>query len=94
MHPEALEKGGLNIPDEEKVIPKAIKEISKKLASQLLKGKVADVSKNPSPAYIHHPFSNQASFKNDVSFCQTTLKAASKCTNPVDRMKKVVTYYV
>ena len=94
MHPEALSKGGLNIPDHEKIIPRAVKEVLKKVSSQLMKGKLADVSKNPSPSFIIHPTTNQISLKNDLSFCQTTLKRAAKCTDPLGRMKLIATWYV
>ena len=44
--------------DDEGVIPSAIKEISRKVASSLIKGQLADITKTPAPSYIHHPFSN------------------------------------
>jgi len=60
----------------------------------LIKGQLADITKTPSPAYIHHPISNLALVKNDLSFCTTTMKKAALCTDPVQRMKLIVTHYI
>ena len=76
--------------DEAGVIPSAIKEITRKVASQLVKGQLADVTKTPAPAYVHHPYSQLGLLKNDMSWV-STLKKASKCTDPVKRMKLAVT---
>ena len=39
LHPRAkLEKGGLIMPDNEKVIPKFVQELAKRIASKVLKG--------------------------------------------------------
>lgn len=80
--------------DDEGVVPAAVKELTKKVASQLLKGKFADVTKTPSPAYIHHPYSHHGIIKNDLSNAAKTIKLASKSNDPLVRMKGLVTWYV
>jgi len=93
LHPDASATGGIIMRDEEGVIPNAMKDITKKVASQLVKGHLADITKTPAPAYVHHPYSSLALVKNDLSWAPT-LKKAAVCTDPVQRMKLVVTHYV
>ena len=94
LHPEALPAGGMAMRDMDGVVPAAIKEIIKKVASQLIKGKFADVTRTPSPAYIHHPYTTLGICKNDLSNAAKTIKKAAKTSEPLERMKGVVTYYV
>ena len=79
--------------DEEKVIPKSIKEMSKKVLGSLIKGQIHDITKNPAPAYLHHPISALAMCKNDMTQCGI-LKQAAKTSDPIERMKLVIKYYV
>ena len=51
--------------DEESVVPAAMKDISQKVAGQIVKGKVHDLSRTPAPAYLHHHFSQLCLLKND-----------------------------
>ena len=64
--------------DEDGVLPASVKEISKKVATQLLKGKFADVTKTPTPAYIHHSYTNCGLIKNDLTNATRTIKKASQ----------------
>ena len=80
--------------DDEGVVPSTIRDTIKKVGSQLIKGKFADVTRTPSPAYIHHPYTNMGLIKNDLTNAVRTIKNGSKSTDPVERMKSVVTYYV
>lgn len=80
--------------DDEGVVPASIKEILKKVASQLIKGKFADVTRTPSPAYLHHPYTNMGLCKNDLSNSAKSIKKAASLTDPVERMKALVVYYV
>ena len=44
LHPHATEKGGIYMKDEAQVVPAAIKDITSKVAGNLVKGKVNDLS--------------------------------------------------
>ena len=93
LHPYSHPKGGFIMLDEEKVIPKSIKEMSKKVLGSLIKGQIHDITKNPAPAYLHHPISALAMCKNDMTQCGI-LKQAAKTSDPIERMKLVIKYYV
>lgn len=67
MHPYAHPKGGFIMADEEKIIPAAIKEMTKKIAGSLMKGQLHDITKNPAPAYLHHYISFIGMVKNDMT---------------------------
>jgi hypothetical protein len=54
LHWSAYESGGFVMRDDDGLIPKAVKEMIGKLASNLIKGKIFDLTKNASPAYLHH----------------------------------------
>jgi|TARA_B110000914_G_scaffold138025_1_gene120785 hypothetical protein len=51
--------------DDESVVPAAMKDITSKVASSLVKGKVHDLSRTPAPSYLHHHFSQLCLLKND-----------------------------
>ena len=51
--------------DEAQVVPAAIKDITSKVAGNLVKGKVNDLSQTPAPAFLHHHFSQLNLWKND-----------------------------
>jgi hypothetical protein len=44
LHPGATEKGGIYMKDEELVVPAAMKEISTRVAGNIVKGKVNDLA--------------------------------------------------
>jgi hypothetical protein len=44
LHPHATEKGGIYMKDEALVVPAAMKDITSKIAGNLVKGKVNDLS--------------------------------------------------
>ena len=70
LHPHATDKGGIYMKDEAQVVPAAIKDITSKVASNIVKGKVNDLSQTPAPAFLHHHFSQLCLWKNDQSFCK------------------------
>lgn len=57
LHPDATDKGGIYMKDEESVVPAAIKDVTTKLAGNIVKGKVSDLTQQAAPAYLHHHFS-------------------------------------
>mmetsp|Transcript_10368 Transcript_10368/g.15960 ORF Transcript_10368/g.15960 Transcript_10368/m.15960 type:complete len:82 (+) Transcript_10368:204-449(+) len=71
-----------------------MKEIAAKVAKNIAKGQLGDVSKSPAPAYLHHYFSHHAVLKNDIAFCRKYLKPAALESNPVEKMKNVIAFYV
>jgi hypothetical protein len=44
LHPHAHDKGGIFMKDEALVVPAAMKDITSKIAGNLVKGKVSDLS--------------------------------------------------
>lgn len=44
LHPHATDKGGIYMKDEAQVVPAAIKDITSKVAGNIVKGKVNDLS--------------------------------------------------
>ena len=44
LHPHATDKGGILMKDEAHVVPAAIKDITSKVAGNIVKGKVNDLS--------------------------------------------------
>jgi hypothetical protein len=93
MHPNTHPTGGIVMADEEKVIPAAIKEMSKKVLGSLIKGKLHDLTKTPTPSYIHHPVSYLGLTKNDMTHCRV-LKEAANTPDSLERMKLVIKYYI
>jgi len=93
-HPYSGEKGGLTLKDDDNVVPDAIRDIAAKVAKQISKGQLADVSKTPAPSFVHHYFSHHAMLKNDLTFCRKYLKPAAAEPNPVERIKYVVAFYM
>ena len=53
--------------DEDNVIPKSIREMSKKVLGSLIKGQIHDITRNPAPAYLHHYISYLGMCKNDMT---------------------------
>ena len=80
--------------DEEGVVPAAIKEIAARVAKSVVKGQIADISKSPTPAYLHHCITQLGLIKNDLSYSRKWLKAAANEKDPVERMKKVIAFYM
>lgn len=94
VHPDThLEKGGILIRDEAKIIPAAFKEIANKVASQLAKGKITNLSKTPAPAYLHHYFTHQHMLANDIINVHHLRKAAT-LTDPVERLKLLIQFFM
>ena len=44
LHFDANPKNGLTMPDKDGIVPKAVKEIAKKVAGKIMTGKLADMS--------------------------------------------------
>ena len=67
MHPYAYPRGGFVLADEDNVVPKSIREMSKKVLGSLLKGQIHDITRTPTPAYLHHYISHLGLCKNDMT---------------------------
>lgn len=52
-HKLANPKGGLNLIDDGGIMPAAVKDISAKVASNLIKFNFSDLLKTSGPSYIH-----------------------------------------
>ena len=94
LHPRAkLENGGLIMPDHEKVIPKFVSDLAKRLASKIMKGQLTSLSKEASPAYIHHYLSNLEVAKNSTTFCRHMKQLVNE-PDPVKRLRLLSAHYV
>jgi len=50
--------------------------------------------KTPAPAYMHYPRTYLESAAIDCSFASTFLSKAAETTDPVERMKNIVCFYI
>ena len=46
--------GGLEMRDDDRIMPSAIKDMAKKFASKIIHGQILDLTSSPAPSYIHH----------------------------------------
>ena len=79
--------------DEKGEIIKAIKHIASQISSAALKGQVLDMVKIPTPAYIHWKGSQLNLIQNDF-ICLQYLNKAAGLSDPLERIKLVVTFFV
>lgn len=86
--------GGLELKDDDGVIPKAFKELLSKAASKFMQGEFQDVLKIPAPAYIHYPRSYLENSAVDMSLCSEFLARAAETSDPLERLKQVICCYV
>jgi hypothetical protein len=93
LHPWASETGGLISHDSDGSMASAIKEVSKKIAANAVRGKLADMVSVPAPAYIHHYTSHHNLQQNDVTQCRF-LSDAYKQSDPIERLKYIVAFYI
>ena len=93
IHNDCAPKGGVNMADHDGIVPAAIKDVSKRIASKLIKGQIGDMSTISQPAYLHHYITMQHLHKNDLSFCGEFKKAA-RTSNVIQKMKHVIKAFV
>ena len=93
LHPWACASGGLVSADKEGIIAAAVKEVAKKIGQKALRGEISDMIGIPAPSYIHHPTSHLNLQMNDVTQCRFLLDAY-KQTDPVERMKCILAFYI
>ena len=79
--------------DEDGIVASAFKEISMKIAKRIAKGQIGDVASIPAPSYVHHYLSHLGLIKNDFTQVKYLRKAAT-ISDPVERMKQVITFFV
>ncbi len=80
--------------DEGGVIPGAVKEMAGKITSKLLKGDFSDILKIPAPAYIHHDWTYIEGAAADVIWSSRFLTKAAETSDPIERLKLVITSYL
>lgn len=67
LHPQATQKGGLQISDKGNIIPDLIKHVSKGIGSKILKGEFHDLLKTPTPAWFHQETTHLHLQQNELS---------------------------
>jgi hypothetical protein len=80
--------------DEDNISTKVFKETLSRLGNKIIKGEFHDLLKQPAPAYLHAPSTYLQSAANDVSHCHNFYQKAAEETDPVERLKYVVTGYI
>ena len=93
LHPFSAEKGGMNIRDEDGIVPGTVKNIIKKISGKLAKGEFYDISKTPAPSFLHHNYSHLAVMKNDCTYLHF-LKKAADTDDVLQRMKYIIAFYI
>jgi len=93
VHPAAGADGGLDIIDDDNIMMMAFKEIGVKIAARVAKGQLGDISKIPSPSYIHHYISHHGLVKNDMTHVNFLNKAAAT-SDSVERMQHVISWFI
>ena len=81
-----VDKGGL--------LMAGMKEVFKKVGSKVMKGEFTDLMKTPCPSYMHHNETLLDLVMGDFSFSRKYLKDAAKETDPFERIKHVIAFFV
>jgi hypothetical protein len=92
-HPQIGTNGGLDMHDDDGIVPTFAKDLAKKVAKNIAKGEITDMARIPAASQIHHYFDHLNMVKNDLSYCGM-LAEASRCEDPIERMKLVITSYI
>ena len=77
--------------DDESIIPKAVKEMIGKVASNLIKGKFYDITQTAAPAYLHHYCSQHILTVNDNCSIQSIYDAFDE-KDPLKRITHIIKY--
>lgn len=97
LHPHAQPsgegQGGLYLHDGKGEVVQAIKEIASKIGAAAVKGQMLDMMKIPAPAFVHYKGTQLTLIQNDFLRLDI-LKNASEATDPVERMKWIITFFV
>lgn len=87
-------KGGIQLLDDGGVIPGAVKDMAGKITSKLIKGDFSDILKTPAPAYIHVERTYVEGAAADVIWSSKYLTKAAETSDPIERLKLVITSYL
>ena len=88
-HSLAIEKGGMQVYDTDKVVKKAIYSGISLLGAKLLEGNI-DLWSITTPPEIHYPITSLEIISNDLVYSDKYLVPAAKCEDPILKMKYVV----
>lgn len=93
-HRLANPKGGINLHDDGGIMPAAIKDITTKIASNLIKLQFSDLLKTSGPSYIHTDRTYIECTAFDCLFAQKFLTKAAATHDPIERIKLILCMYV
>lgn len=93
-HKQAHPKGGLNLLDQDGIVPGAIKDTVAKITNKLIKGDFGDILKTPAPAYVHVERTYVEMAAADLIWSSRFLTAAAETADPIERLKLVTTSYL
>lgn len=93
-HKLANPKGGLQMLDEGGIVPSAVKDLASRITSKLMNGDFGDILKTPAPAYVHVERTYVEGAAADVIWSSKFLTRAAEESNPIERLKLVVTSYL
>ena len=93
MHELAHPGGGMKLVDEGNLIPDLVKAQVKRVGKEIGKGQFADLTKLPAPAKFHIPYSSLQLNAYGQVLTSHLLNAAT-ATDPLERLKWVIGYYV
>lgn len=93
-HKLGAPKGGLAIRDEGGIVPGAVKDFMARITNKIAKGDFSDILKTPAPAYVHVERTYVEGAAADLIWSSKYLTKAAETSDPIERLKLVVTSYL
>ena len=93
-HKLANPKGGLAVRDDGGVVPSAVKEVMARVTAKIMSADFSDILKTPAPAYVHVERTYVEGAAADLLWSSKYLTKAAKTSDPIERLKLVITSYL
>ena len=93
-HKLANPKGGLAVRDDGGVVPSAVKELMARVTAKIMTADFSDILRTPAPAYVHVERTYVEGAAADLLWCSKYLTKAAKTSDPIERLKLVITSYL